>query len=57
VHVEDVELEHFARRLESFGEGRPRAAMVPVDPLFDVGPRLRGDTDLRTLGLDGNDFR
>src|SRR2546422_11711729 len=40
VHVEDVELEHLARPAESFGQGRPRPAPLPPDPLLDVGPRL-----------------
>src|SRR5438128_1047794 len=36
VDVEHVELEHLTRRAESFREGRPRPAAVPVDPLLDL---------------------
>src|SRR2546430_9681606 len=47
VDVEHVELEHLARRAESFREGRPRPAPVPVNPLLDVGPRFPGHPKFR----------
>src|SRR2546427_1934732 len=49
VDVEHVELEHLAHRSESFREGRPRPAAVSVDPLLDVGPRLRGHPEFRPV--------
>src|SRR5438046_3963128 len=51
VDVEHVELEHLARRAEPFREGRPRPAAVSVDPLLDVGPRLRGHPHFRPVSL------
>src|SRR6266571_9212153 len=51
VDVEHVELEHLARRAESFREGRPRPAAVAVDPFLDVGPRLRGYPKFRPVPL------
>src|SRR2546426_12671912 len=42
VDVEHVELEHLARRAESFREGRPRPAPLPPKPLLDVCPRPPG---------------
>src|SRR5439155_1233880 len=56
VDVEHVELEHLARRAESFGEGRPRPATVPVDPLLDVGPRLGGHAEFRPVSLHADDL-
>src|SRR3989442_10022544 len=56
VYVEDVELEHLARRAESFREGRPRPAPVPVDPLLDVGPGFRGHTEFRPVSLHADDL-
>src|SRR5207244_10981373 len=56
VHVEDVELEHLARRAESFRQGRPRPAPVPMDPLFDVGPGFRGHPEFRPFSLSAGDF-
>src|SRR2546428_544910 len=56
VHVEDVELEHLARRAESFGQGRPRPAPVPVDPLLDVGPGFRGHPEFRPVSLYADDL-
>src|SRR3989442_672834 len=56
VHVEDVELEHLARRAESFRQGRPRPAAVPVDPLFDVGPGFRGHPEFRPVSLYADDL-
>src|SRR3989454_543301 len=56
VHVEDVELEHLARRTESFREGRPRPAPVPVDPLLDVGPGFRGHPEFRPVSLYADDL-
>src|SRR5713101_1264016 len=56
VHVEDVELEHLARRAESFREGWPRPAPVPVDPLLDVGPGFRGHADFRPVSLHAEDL-
>src|SRR5213594_5054268 len=56
VDVEHVELEHLARRAESFREGRPRPASVPVNPLLDVGPRLRGHPEFRPVSVDADDL-
>src|SRR5213594_2451313 len=56
VDVEHVELEHLARRAEPFREGRPRPAAVSVDPLLDVGPRLRGHPDFRPVSLHADDL-
>src|SRR3989442_11892886 len=56
VDVEHVELEHLTRRTESFREGRPRSAAVSVDPLLDVGPRLRGHAKFRPVSLHADDF-
>src|SRR5207245_9181033 len=56
VYVEDVDLEHLARRAESFREGRPRPAPVPVDPLLDVGPGFRGHTEFRPVSLHADDL-
>src|SRR5207245_10703243 len=56
VHVEDVELEHLARRAESFGQGPPRPAPVPVDPLLDVGPGFRGHAEFRPVSLHADDL-
>src|SRR2546430_4098039 len=57
VDVEDVELEDLARHVESFREGRPGAAMVPMDPFLHVGPGLGGHSELRTVSVDPDDFR
>src|SRR5213594_3938895 len=56
VDVEHVELEHLAHRSESFREGRPRPAAVSVDPLLDVGPRLRGHPEFRPVSLHADDL-
>src|SRR2546426_454309 len=56
VDVEHVELEHLARRAESFREGRPRPAPVPVNPLLDVGPRFRGHPNFRPVSVDADDL-
>src|SRR2546426_3065832 len=56
VDVEHVELEHLARRAESFREGRPRPAPVPVNPLLDVGPRFRGHPEFRPISVDADDL-
>src|SRR2546422_3458657 len=56
VDVEHVELEHLARRAESFREGRPRPAPVPVNPLLDVGPRFRGHPEFRPVSVDADDL-
>src|SRR5438093_144641 len=56
VDVEHVELEHLARRAEPFREGRPRPAAVSVDPLLDVGPRLRGHPEFRPVSLHADDL-
>src|SRR2546429_3778490 len=56
VNVEHVELEHLARRAESFREGRPRPAAVSVDPPLDVRPRLRGHPAFRPGSVDADDL-
>src|SRR5690242_16545755 len=56
VDVQHVELEDFAHGSESFREGRRRPAAVPVDPLLDVGPRLRRHADLRAVSVDPDDL-
>src|SRR5713226_2076102 len=56
VDVEHVELEHLARHTESFREGRPRPASVPVDPFLDVGPRLRRHAEFRSVPLHADDL-
>src|SRR2546429_9696637 len=56
VDVEHVELEHLPRRAESFREGRPRPAPVPVTPRLDVGPRRRGHPAFRPSSVVAHYF-
>src|SRR6266540_2492137 len=56
VDVQDVELDHLAGHPQPLREGRRGPSAVPVDPLLDVGPRLRRHADLRAVSDDPDDL-